>query len=77
QVVEMETSAIATVAYANTVPYIGFRSLSDLAGGDCRGFHFHDLRIESIEQVLAKISVVLKNRAGHTIAAQNHFRWAG
>ena len=33
QVVEMETSAIATVAYANTVPYIGFRSLSDLAGG--------------------------------------------
>ena len=33
QVVEMETSAIATVAYANTIPYIGFRSLSDLAGG--------------------------------------------
>ncbi|MEM9939333.1 MAG: 5'-methylthioadenosine/S-adenosylhomocysteine nucleosidase [Pseudomonadota bacterium] len=33
QVVEMETSAIATVAYANAVPYIGFRSLSDLAGG--------------------------------------------
>lgn len=33
QVVEMETSAIATVAYANSVPYIGFRSLSDLAGG--------------------------------------------
>lgn len=33
QVLEMETSAIATVAYANTIPYIGFRSLSDLAGG--------------------------------------------
>lgn len=33
QVVEMETSAIGTVAYANDVPYIGFRSLSDLAGG--------------------------------------------
>ncbi|MDJ0921339.1 MAG: 5'-methylthioadenosine/S-adenosylhomocysteine nucleosidase [Henriciella sp.] len=33
QVVEMETSAIATVAYANAIPYIGFRSLSDLAGG--------------------------------------------
>jgi len=33
QVVEMETSAIATVAYANGIPYIGFRSLSDLAGG--------------------------------------------
>jgi len=33
QVVEMETSAIATVAYANDIPFIGFRSLSDLAGG--------------------------------------------
>ena len=33
QVVEMETSAIGTVAYANAIPYIGFRSLSDLAGG--------------------------------------------
>lgn len=33
QVVEMETSAIATVAYANGVPYLAFRSLSDLAGG--------------------------------------------
>lgn len=33
QVLEMETSAIGTVAYANDVPYIAFRSLSDLAGG--------------------------------------------
>lgn len=31
--VEMETSAIGHVAYANNVPYIAFRSLSDLAGG--------------------------------------------
>ncbi len=29
----METSAIATVAYANGVPVIAFRSRSDLAGG--------------------------------------------
>lgn len=29
----METAAIAMVAYANGVPYIAFRSLSDLAGG--------------------------------------------
>ncbi len=29
----METAAVATVAYANDVPFIGFRSLSDLAGG--------------------------------------------
>jgi len=32
-VLDMETSAVAQVAYANQVPYIAFRSLSDLAGG--------------------------------------------
>jgi len=32
-VLDMETAATATVAYANGVPYIAFRSLSDLAGG--------------------------------------------
>jgi adenosylhomocysteine nucleosidase len=31
--VDMETSAVARVAHANDVPYIAFRSLSDLAGG--------------------------------------------
>jgi adenosylhomocysteine nucleosidase len=34
QVLDMETAAIATVAYTNGVPFIAFRSLSDLAGGD-------------------------------------------
>ena len=29
----METAAAAMVAYANGVPFIAFRSLSDLAGG--------------------------------------------
>jgi adenosylhomocysteine nucleosidase len=33
QVTDMETAAVAQVAYANRVPYIAFRSLSDLAGG--------------------------------------------
>jgi len=33
-VLDMESAAIATVAYANGVPFIAFRSLSDLAGGD-------------------------------------------
>nr|WP_321362438.1 5'-methylthioadenosine/S-adenosylhomocysteine nucleosidase [uncultured Hyphomonas sp.] len=33
QVVEMETAAIAMVAYANGIPFIAFRSVSDLAGG--------------------------------------------
>ena len=34
QVFEMETAALAHVAYANRIPYIAFRSLSDLAGAD-------------------------------------------
>ena len=33
QVVEMETAAIAMVAHAHDIPFIAFRSLSDLAGG--------------------------------------------
>ena len=32
-VLDMETAATAMVAYSNGVPYIAFRSLSDLAGG--------------------------------------------
>jgi adenosylhomocysteine nucleosidase len=34
QTFEMETAAFAHVAYANHVPYIAFRSLSDLAGAE-------------------------------------------
>ena len=33
EVVDMESAAVAHVAYANQVPFIAFRSLSDLAGG--------------------------------------------
>ena len=33
EVVDMETAALAHVAYANKVPYLAFRSVSDLAGG--------------------------------------------
>jgi adenosylhomocysteine nucleosidase len=32
EAVDMETAAVAHVAYANRIPFIGFRSLSDLAG---------------------------------------------
>lgn len=34
QTFEMETAALAHVAHANGVPYIAFRSLSDLAGAE-------------------------------------------
>ena len=30
---DMETAAVGMVAYSNSVPWIAFRSLSDLAGG--------------------------------------------
>jgi len=33
QVVDMETAAVAQVAWTNQVPFIAFRSLADLAGG--------------------------------------------
>ena len=33
EVLDMESAAVAHVAYANRVPFIAFRSLSDLAGG--------------------------------------------
>jgi adenosylhomocysteine nucleosidase len=34
EVVDMESAAIAHVAYINNRPFIAFRSLSDLAGAD-------------------------------------------
>jgi len=34
RVLDMESAAVAHVAYANAVPFIAFRSLSDLAGGE-------------------------------------------
>lgn len=40
RVLDMESAAVAHVAYANEVPFIAFRSLSDLAGG---GGHENEL----------------------------------
>ncbi|MBP7064037.1 5'-methylthioadenosine/S-adenosylhomocysteine nucleosidase [Ferrovibrio sp.] len=37
RVLDMESAAVAMVAYANGVPFIAFRSLSDLAGGEKGG----------------------------------------
>ena len=40
RVLDMETASVAHVAYANGTPFIAFRSLSDLAGGDPAGNQF-------------------------------------
>lgn len=37
QVLDMESAAVAHVAWANGTPFIAFRSLSDLAGGGAEG----------------------------------------
>lgn len=39
--IAMETASIAHVCYSNNVPFLGFRSLSDLAGG---GEHANEIR---------------------------------
>lgn len=41
RVLDMETAAVAHVAYANGAPFIAFRSLSDLAGGDASANRIH------------------------------------
>lgn len=55
QVVEMETAAIAMVAYANEVPFIAFRSVSDLAGGGKAGQN----EIRAFEHLAADNSAAL------------------
>lgn len=41
-VLDMESAAVAQVAFANRVPFIVFRSLSDLAGGEDHANHLPD-----------------------------------
>lgn len=40
QIIDMESAAVAQVAFANRVPFIVFRALSDLAGGEPEDNHF-------------------------------------
>ena len=39
RVLDMESAAVAQVAFANSVPFIAFRALSDLAGGESDANH--------------------------------------
>jgi adenosylhomocysteine nucleosidase len=41
RVLDMESAAVAQVAFANGVPFLAFRSLSDLAGGDAEENQMH------------------------------------
>ena len=54
---DMESSAVATVAHVNAVPFIAFRSVSDLAGGG--GKH---------NQIEAFTSLAAQNAAAVTLA---------
>jgi len=66
----METAAVATVAYVNNVPFIGFRSLSDLAGGDAgknEAAVFFRLAAEnSAKVVLAYLHGLDENKSGQS-----------
>lgn len=55
-VLDMETTAVAQVAFANRVPFIAFRSLSDLAGGEADANHLPDW----LERACANVSTVTR-----------------
>jgi adenosylhomocysteine nucleosidase len=55
EVVEMETAAIAMVAYSNELPFIAFRSVSDLAGGGTASQN----EIRAFEHLAARNSAAL------------------
>jgi adenosylhomocysteine nucleosidase len=62
QVTDMETAAVGQVAYSNKVPYIAFRSLSDLAGGDPgknQARAFYPLASENSAEVVTRFIAAL------------------
>lgn len=50
ETVEMETAALAHVAHANAVPYLAFRSISDLAGGEAFDADAHALFVSGLAE---------------------------
>ena len=69
QVAEMETAAIAMVAFSHDIPFVAFRSLSDLAGGghaevnEIEAFQ-HLAALNSAELVFAFLDVYGELNAG-------------
>ncbi|ESQ88617.1 phosphorylase [Asticcacaulis sp. AC460] len=57
RVTDMESAAVAQVAFANSVPFIAFRSLSDLAGGDA-----------DVNQMMAFMTLASENSASVVVA---------
>ena len=59
--VDMETAAAAQTAYVNGIPFIGFRSLSDLAGGSAGSNEllvFGNLAAENAARVVEEFLIV-------------------
>ncbi|ESQ74346.1 5'-methylthioadenosine/S-adenosylhomocysteine nucleosidase [Asticcacaulis sp. AC402] len=57
RVTDMESAAVAQVAFANKVPFIAFRALSDLAGGDA-----------DVNQMTAFMTLASENSAAVVVA---------
>ena len=51
---DMETAAVGHVAYANGVPYLGIRSISDMAGANP-----NENRVESFAPIAARNAAIV------------------
>lgn len=68
RVTDMETAAVAQVAYSNNIPFIAFRSLSDLAGGDPgknQAHAFYRLASDNSAQVVTRFVAALDGPPSH------------
>lgn len=69
QVADMESSAVAQVAYANQVPFIIFRSLSDLAGGEDKDNEKHVYSTMAAKNAATVACAFLKQLAASSLSA--------
>ena len=69
QVADMESSAVAQVAYANQVSFIAFRSLSDLAGGEEDENEKHVYSSMAAKNAATTVCAFLKQLAASSLSA--------